>query len=306
MPRPLRIALLVIVAADVLIALVWAAAAAFPALPVYYHGVSYIAPYCSKWRAVVDSRAIPRMRDREMQIRAASTVLRTEGRLTLVRTPYGEYWIPADPKGHTLAALLAQHAENYYGDVRTGVQPGDIVIDCGSHVGTFTRDALRRGAQLVVAVDPAPDVNECFRRNLRSEIDAGRVRLVEKGIWDHPGELTFNVNGNASAAGSFVVRWEDSPQIGVPVTTIDDIATGLPGVSFIKSDVKGVTARMLIGAAKTLLKYRPRMVLATEEPPEDPNEVVTAARSIVPEYGLKCGKCFLGDGQIRLEAVFLR
>ena len=55
-----------------------------------------------------------------------------------------------------LAILLAQQDRDIYGDDRLGVRQGDIVFDCGAHMGVYTRKALSAGAKLVVAVEPTP------------------------------------------------------------------------------------------------------------------------------------------------------
>lgn len=293
-------------AADLLIAAIWAGVVIYPALPVYWKPVSQATPLCTRWRTVLDSRSRLRARKLQQSIAAASKVLSVDGRLRLVRTPHGNWWIPnsdSDP----LPVLLAQHVTNYYGDAEMGVRSGDVVIDCGSHIGTFTRDALNRGAKKVIAVDPAPDAAECFRRNLSAEIAAGRVVLVEKGIWDSEGMLEFNLNGNADAASSFVVKKPSAKSVTVPVTTLDNIVRdlALDRVHFIKADVKGATERMLFGGSQTLSRFRPRLALATEEPPEEPSRLISVVRRIDPSYNYTCGHCFYAETQLRMEAVFL-
>ncbi len=295
------------ITADLFVAALWAAVAMYPALPVYWKPVSKISRPCSRWQTVVDSRARLRVHEIQESISAASRTLRVDGKLRLVRTPRGDWWIPngeTDP----LPVLLAQHATNYYGDARTGVHPGDIVIDCGSHIGTFTRDALRRGARRVIAVDPAPDAAECFRRNFASELVAGTVVLLEKGIWDSEGSLTFYVNGNADAADSFVVHSQWSRRVDVPVTTIDAIVRDLKieRVDFIKADVKGATERMLAGGADTLERFRSRLALATEEPPEEPTRLIAAVKRLAPNYNHACGLCFYTETTLRMEAVLFQ
>ena len=72
-----------------------------------------------------------------------------------------------------------------YGTGARGVQPGDVVLDCGANIGIFSKTALASGARLVVAVEPAPDTLECLRRNLGREIAERRVIVYPKGVWDH-------------------------------------------------------------------------------------------------------------------------
>ena len=62
-------------------------------------------------------------------------------------------------------------------------------------------------------------------------------------------------------------------------------------MDFIKADVKGATERMVLGATQTLKRYRPRMALSTEQPPEDPQRLVQVVRSPRPDYQFTCGPC---------------
>jgi FkbM family methyltransferase len=48
---------------------------------------------------------------------------------------------------------------------RLPIPSGSTVLDLGAHIGTFTRDALRRGATCVVACEPEPTNFELLRRN---------------------------------------------------------------------------------------------------------------------------------------------
>jgi FkbM family methyltransferase len=46
------------------------------------------------------------------------------------------------------------------------VRAGDVVLDCGAGIGLFARQALKRGARTVIAIEPVPENLECLRRNL--------------------------------------------------------------------------------------------------------------------------------------------
>lgn len=206
-----------------------------------------------------------------------------------------------------LPFLLGQHVVDYYGDHEWGVRPGDVVLDCGAHVGSFSRDALDRSAKLVVAIDPAPNAVESLRRNFRSEIQAGRLIVIAKGVWDSVGTLRFFLNGNGDAADSFVVQHAASAAVEVPTTTIDALVRELelPRVDFIKTDIKGATERFLAGGRTTITAFHPRMAIATEEPPEDDGRVSEMVRQIAP-YETRCGHCYLAEDQIRLEALMFK
>ena len=189
-----------------------------------------------------------------------------------------------------------------------GVHPGDVVLDCGAHVGTFTRRALADGAKLVVAIEPAPAAVECLRRNLAKEFSDGRVIVYPKGVWDREDILTFFTDKNADAGDSFVMKNEASGVEKIPVTTIDNIAhdLGLPRVDFIKMDVKGSTEKAIHGAAEVITRNRPRMALSTEESVDNPESLQQAVRSVLPGYETRCGPCLLDRREVYLDVLFFR
>ena len=58
------------------------------------------------------------------------------------------------------------------------VQPGDVVLDVGCGSGILGLGALRLGAKKVFGVDSDPGTIECATKNLRAEIEQGRMALL--------------------------------------------------------------------------------------------------------------------------------
>ncbi|MGO9261303.1 MAG: hypothetical protein ACLQU1_34100 [Bryobacteraceae bacterium] len=130
-------------------------------------------PFCSVWNASLDDRIKLRQYAVAEKIAKASHLVRRDAGLALWSTPSGEFWAPDDGNVHILAILLAQEERNIYGTGEWGVQRGDVVLDVGAYIGTWTRQALERGAKLVVAIEPTPASVECLKRNLAVDIAAG-------------------------------------------------------------------------------------------------------------------------------------
>jgi hypothetical protein len=58
------------------------------------------------------------------------------------QTPLGDFWISENSDG-VLPILIAQQENKIYGfNGETSVRTGDVVLDCGAHVGVFVRTAL--------------------------------------------------------------------------------------------------------------------------------------------------------------------
>src|SRR6478672_741846 len=124
-----------------------------------------MSPYCTGWSAVRDATVKVRQAKTQREILAHSRPIRTEGGYKLWSTPQGEFWVP-DTSDDIIGILLAQQQRKIYGDSASGgVKPGDVVLDCGAHVGTYVKTALDAGAAKVIAIEPSPEALECLRRN---------------------------------------------------------------------------------------------------------------------------------------------
>lgn len=248
------------------------------------------------------------------EIQAASKLARTEGDLELWETPSGEYWIPKGTKsshhggGDTLFSVLAESRRRIYGRGETGVKAGDIVVDCGAHIGTFTRQSLQDGAGLVVAVEPSPKNLECLRRNLSREIASGKVIIFPKGVWDSETTLTFHVDDDSSAKDTIIEAPAGKGDIRVPVTTIDRMAAELKlaRVDFIKMDIEGSERRAVAGARSTIGRFKPRLAICAYHLPDDPRVLPPLIASLNPGYQFQCGPCGELDGRIIPHTLLYR
>jgi hypothetical protein len=125
------------------------------------------APECS-WTDILNTHGrlttyaeLRRSASAALQVQEYDSQLKVE----LIRTPRRSFWIKRSGDGaesrELLAYLLAEHDWLIQENPKQGVQPGDIVLDCGAHVGTFAHLALQRGAAKVVAIEPD---RSCKRR----------------------------------------------------------------------------------------------------------------------------------------------
>ena len=226
----------------------------------------------------------------------------------LWETPHGRFWIPQG-SDFVLPFNLAEQDRKIYGVGEQDVQAGDIVLDCGANVGVYTRVALKNGAKLVVAIEPAPENVECLRRNFAAEIAAGRVILYQKGVWDKDEMLVMRVDPTNSAADSFIIRREGAVETQqLPLTTIDKLVAELKleRVDHIKMDIEGAEQRALVGARETLAKYHPRLSLAAYHVPSDPVKIPELVRQAWPNYRMECGPCAEANGHVRPDVLYFR
>jgi FkbM family methyltransferase len=218
----------------------------------------------------------------------------------LLSTSRGQFWIPADDDA-VLPILLSQQEQRIYGTIRRG----DVVLDCGAHVGVYTREALRAGASLIVAIEPAPDNLECLRRNFAAEISSGRVIVCPKGVWNKEDKLVLHTVAGNSAGDSLIFQSPIGKGIEVPLTTVDIVAgeLKLPRITLIKMDIKGAEREALAGAANTLRTQKPRLAIAAEHLPDDPEQIPALVHGFRPDYAVRCNDCSMKSGRIRPEVL---
>ena len=103
--------------------------------------------------------------------------------------------------------------QRIYESGEVAIRPGDTVVDCGAHVGLFTKLALKQGADRVVAIEPDPANVACLESNLGPEIAEGRVVVVKAGLWNKKTRLTFHesLDGNSGLYVNWAAR-----QLGCP------------------------------------------------------------------------------------------
>src|SRR6476661_84489 len=78
----------------------------------------------------------------------------------------------------------------------------DLIMDLGMHVGQDAEFYLKKGFR-VVAVEANPILVEHARARFQSEIDAGKLSVVNLGVADQPGRALFYVNQVLSEWSSF-------------------------------------------------------------------------------------------------------
>jgi len=227
------------------------------------------------------------------------------GGLELWETEHGPFWILSSSDMWFFCGMLAEQELDIYGAGVLGVQPGDIVLDCGANFGIYTRKALKSGARLVVAIEPAPDSIVCLQRTFAQEIRDGRVIVYPKGVWDKDDQLVLRIAPHIPWGDSFVLLAPGAKGPVVPLTTIDKLVLELKlaRVDFIKMDIEGAERKAILGAQQTLARYKPRMAITIYHLPDDPTVVPLAVRRAVPSYRLQCGRCRYYRSHIQPEVM---
>jgi len=225
-------------------------------------------------------------------------------------TPEGQYWMPAgNTQNYWVSLHLSEMDRNIYTSGNQTIRPGDIVIDCGAHVGFFVRAALKARAGLVVAIEIAPPNLTCLKRNLSAEINSGKVLICEKGVWNRDDHLDLNLFDNSGHDSVVFLPEQGNRTIKVALTTLDKIVNRLrlQRVDFVKMDVEGSEQNALKGAAKTFKKFKPKLSVAVYHLNNDLDVIPALIRQIRPDYKVECGPNFLNqNGFIVPDIMYFR
>lgn len=178
---------------------------------------------------------------------------------------------------HLVVEALGGHI---YDRAPANIRRGDVVIDVGAHLGTFTRYALQRGASRVIAIEPMPALVACLERTFRDEIAAGTVTIAAVAAWSGSAELQFAA-GPQSTMGHV-----GGGALRVTAETIDSIAARLrlARIDFIKMDIEGAEREALAGAAGVLATHHPRMAICIYHREGDAEAVRAVVMRAGPHY----------------------
>ena len=210
----------------------------------------------------------------------------------LWETSIGDFWGRFTDERLLEALLLEQIVYKYYQNDIVSIGEGDLVIDAGGHLGTFTRLALKSGARKVVVFEPEPTNVLCLKRTFENEICEKRVVLIEAAARGETTNLRFQfLDADNSANGRIATEGE----IEVPAVTIDETVAdlGLDRVDFIKMDIEGGERHAVAGARQTIARFAPRMALSVYHRPDDPEVVSELVLSARPTYQMEDAEAYM-------------
>jgi FkbM family methyltransferase len=145
------------------------------------------------------------------------------------------------------------------------VRSGDRCVDVGANVGVHTvRLARLVGTDgEVIAIEPDPDVVPRTYRNIALN-GLPNIRVINAAASERPGEMRLYRPGpwdtNRGRASLLHHPYLTGAHTTVAVVTVDDVCAGVP-VALIKIDVEGHEPAVIRGAADTIARHAPSIIL---------------------------------------------
>jgi FkbM family methyltransferase len=130
------------------------------------------------------------------------------------------------------------------------LRPGDLFVDVGANIGSYTVLASAVCGARSIAIEPDPGTSRSLKRNIeRNGID-GLVTVIEAAVGAAPGMVRFTIGRDST---NRVAVETDAMTREVEVRTLDEILHNEDPI-LIKMDVEGYEQEVVAGASATLKK----------------------------------------------------
>ena len=152
------------------------------------------------------------------------------------------------------------------------IKSGDVVVDAGANTGVFSIFVAEKNPDVTIsAFEPTPET----------------FSMLQKNTEQYPNVKCFNFAlGEKNEKSSIVVtgRGGEANYIGeggvpIEIKTIDSLSIPM---NFLKMDVEGYEANIIIGASETIKKYKPVVAMSAYHKPNDKTELPALLNSIIP------------------------
>jgi FkbM family methyltransferase len=167
-----------------------------------------------------------------------------------------------------LITLSEQYVEGIY-ERYYKLNKGDIVVDAGANVGSFTVKAAEAVGKsgIVIAMEPEANSIILLRRNIEAN-ELRNVVIIPKGVWGGVGRLRFILPPTRDGLSLYrheMYGTRDSNEfVEVQVDTLDNILRelGIKRADFIKMDIEGAEIEALKGMNETLKDNDVKLAIA--------------------------------------------
>lgn len=181
------------------------------------------------------------------------------------------------------------------------LRPGDLFVDVGANIGSYTVLASAVCRAETIAVEPDPGTAAFLHRNIQVNGIEPRVTVVEAALGQHDGVAQFTVGLDTT---NKIAPDGDQRTREVRVRRMDDLLQGR-APTLIKLDVEGFEPEVIAGGGQTLSNPS---LLAVETESRDPG-VIAALHSAGFEevFYDPSSRRFVSDGRwTENNALFVR
>jgi len=167
--------------------------------------------------------------------------------------------------GSTLGAATGSSHESAELDaVCRYLDNSSVVVDVGANIGAFALPVAKTTGARIIAVEPVSSTFALLNRNVQRNQASGSISTIRSAVGATIGEVVLTTDAQSAnyvLAGQGVARINEER---VPVTTLDELLRTELRIDLIKVDVEGLELDVMRGAAGTLRKHAPAVLLEIE------------------------------------------
>ena len=130
------------------------------------------------------------------------------------------------------------------------VKEGDIIAEMGAYMGYYTMYLSQKvgKAGKVIAIEPMMDNLSYLKKNIEKN-NIHNVLIVDKGVWNEEGELTFYRKKGDHQSGSLVLVKDIKENFSIPVDSLNNILiiNKIQHVDFMIIQLNGSEYEALLG-----------------------------------------------------------
>ena len=162
------------------------------------------------------------------------------------------FFYPKD-SGSENAIKEAYYLKDYGGLPSVVNFTGKTVMDCGAHIGTFSRRAFEEGAAKVICYEPFPECIEALKLNIPT------ATIIEAAVAKQSGTADFHFRNERLEGSSLIhkganqVRWNYKTMQVTKLSFFDELHKIKPNI--LKMDIEGEEWNIFEDGNKQLPDY---------------------------------------------------
>jgi len=165
-----------------------------------------------------------------------------------------------------------------------------VVLDVGSCEGLFAFRAARLASKpMVHCFEPFVLMGQCLLKAAAINHIQDQIVLHSKAVGKTNGHVRFS-SSHSPDSGEVHECQSEHPQ-ALPCVTIDQFleeqGITMDQNDLIKIDAEGADFDVLLGAQKTISRFRPQIAVTTYHRNEHVEQIVTLLKALVPQYRMR-------------------
>jgi FkbM family methyltransferase len=172
--------------------------------------------------------------------------------------------------------------ESEYDPAGYEVCSGDVVVDVGANIGTYTLKAART-ARVVYAVEPDAENFALLAENVRRNRLSGQIVPIRAAIAAHSGTITLHKSGEGGYHSVVATRAHGWPTEDVAAISLTDLFDrfGIEHCDVLKLDCEGAEYEALYALRETFWRKIGRVVMEYHGVGRNPEEDQRLAHELV-------------------------